>query len=1175
MSFSLVTPQVTLARNAGALYNYGLGNELMASLASSNDINGLLNSIYTSSVGSAATSTVASTLVANLGITGPGVAAAQAYVVAQLNPVAVSGRGKAINDILMAFSSLTDDATYGAAAKAWNAKVANAVAYAAMAGSKDTTFAEAVPPTSEAPSFKLTASSAEVNEGGTAVFTLSTKGVPAGSVFNYVLNGATGADVTGGSVTGSATVGSDGKALIGFSFANDATTEGDEKFTLSVAGQTADVTVKDTSLSPSVPIALTVSTDSAVGTDQADAFTAPSIQAANTFTALDNLDGKAGVDTLAVSYTGAFVMPGGIKVANIEQVAISSNAGVTLDTSSNFSGMTNLTVTGSGAVTVTTGSTVDAFVVNSTPAGQQTTVDGGKAVTVNVQGSLAAGDAINIGATSAPKGAVSVSLGASIAGAAASAPVTVKGGATVEVNNTIANSTTAGNATGGAITVTGTADTTSVSVIQSNSAGSSAAQAVAVIAAAVANVTDAVTAVGGLAPSTVTINDAKAAAGTGSTIKAVTLKNYGTTTITTGALESLTLSAGGKDNQNLDIASGALTVTDNSPAPTGKVLALNLGGGRLGNITANTYETINANMAVNTRIGTLADTQLKTLNIDGTGQLRAGGVPATLTAINLKSATAAFRGDISGTAMLSFDGTISTAVNNVTVNAAVQTFTGGSGDDKATTSVVPTKILDGGAGTDTFSFGGSASGLTTTTAPNVKNFEIYEAAAAAGVGTTKMSNFTNSTFAKIVSASNSGTNTFTDVKAGTPLTISTASTSLANVATNTTTSGTHVYQTSDFTGAAGSVTVTLAGVAPNTAGSSGTAGSTHTALTLQDATGSVGIGTVNFVSDASVTGGFHTITTLTDPNMFALNISGTGGVVITNHTNTGGSLAIKDTHSGTGASSITTLTAANLASLSYDGTANYNIGTIAGNTATTVTISNTNLSTASGLLTIGGLVNGTATTVFLNGAVALTGTFAAATKVVGPTNNANNTITAGGAAGATVTLGNGTNIVTGGVGPDTITLGTGASSVTGLAGGDTITFGAGHTGSASIVYTAAAETAQGTVANGTTIVSAAAGYDVVSGLRGGDTINLTALGQTFSTTIGTAIATTPNESVNMIRGNWNNLTGYFTASSTGADTLVQWDSNPVLATDTTESIVLVGFANVASSVTAGGVITLG
>lgn len=105
------------------------------------------------------------------------------------------------------------------------------------------------------------------------------------------------------------------------------------------------------------------------------------------------------------------------------------------------------------------------------------------------------------------------------------------------------------------------------------------------------------------------------------------------------------------------------------------------------------------------------------------------------------------------------------------------------------------------------------------------------------------------------------------------------------------------------------------------------------------------------MSDASVTAGVHTITTLTNPNMANLNISGTGAVVITALTDTQGSLAISDTHTGSGASAITTLTAANLASLQYSGSQAFTINTIAANTAATVTVTNANTSPTYGQLT--------------------------------------------------------------------------------------------------------------------------------------------------------------------------------------------------------------------------------
>lgn len=324
------------------------------------------------------------------------------------------------------------------------------------------------------------------------------------------------------------------------------------------------------------------------------------------------------------------------------------------------------------------------------------------------------------------------------------------------------------------------------------------------------------------------------------------------------------------------------------------------------------------------------------------------------------------------------------------------------------------------------------------------------------------------------------------------------------------------------------------------------------------------------------------LTTLTNPNMANLNISGTGAVVITALTDTQGSLAISDTHTGSGASAITTLTAANLASLQYSGSQAFTINTIAANTAATVTVTNANTSPTYGQLTIGAWTNATATKVYLNGAVATTGTFAnaALTRVWGSTNDSDNNITAAGAGAKSIILGNGNNTVVSGAGSDTITLGTGANTVTGAAGGDTITFAAGHTGVSTVVIAAAGDTSTGAITSGSTVVSAATGYDIVSGLRAGDKIDLTALTADAYTVAATAIVTSgiltggTNGDIAIVRGNWNSSTGYFTTSATGADSVVQWDTDGTGAGTNVASIVLVGFVNTGSTSTNDGLITL-
>lgn len=100
--------------------------------------------------------------------------------------------------------------------------------------------------------FVLTASAAAVDEGDAVTFTLATENVDAGSTFNYEITGVSGDDI-GSSLTGSVTLDSNGEAIINVGTVADEITEGEETLTLSVAGETADVTVNDTSLTPPPP----------------------------------------------------------------------------------------------------------------------------------------------------------------------------------------------------------------------------------------------------------------------------------------------------------------------------------------------------------------------------------------------------------------------------------------------------------------------------------------------------------------------------------------------------------------------------------------------------------------------------------------------------------------------------------------------------------------------------------------------------------------------------------------------------------------------------------------------------------------------------------------------------------------------------------------------------------
>ena len=132
---AFITDTVAIQRFAIGLFNVRVGSVTMAQVdkqIANSSFGATLNSVYDANFGGMTTSAVAKLLVANLGITGTGVAGAEAYVVGALN-AAPTARGEAVNKILSLFSGLTNDATYGAAAQAFNANLDAAAAYSGAA----------------------------------------------------------------------------------------------------------------------------------------------------------------------------------------------------------------------------------------------------------------------------------------------------------------------------------------------------------------------------------------------------------------------------------------------------------------------------------------------------------------------------------------------------------------------------------------------------------------------------------------------------------------------------------------------------------------------------------------------------------------------------------------------------------------------------------------------------------------------------------------------------------------------------------------------------------------------------------------------------------------------------------------------------------------------------------
>lgn len=230
------------------------------------------------------------------------------------------------------------------------------------------------------PTYVLKASSATVDEGGTAVFTLETTNVAAGSQFNYLITGVNSADVSGGQMTGVATVGADGKALISVNLVADAKTEGLETLVVGVAGQSASVDVNDTSAAAAEQTSFTVS--------------AADIAAANAQSVPVTVNvGNTGTRTVTIQSDGASPAQGVIINGDANTTITSGASGDTLVVSGNGdnsistgAGADNVTIYGSGNNTINVGTGNDTVVSS---AGNDLVIVG--------SGDLKAGDSINTG----------------------------------------------------------------------------------------------------------------------------------------------------------------------------------------------------------------------------------------------------------------------------------------------------------------------------------------------------------------------------------------------------------------------------------------------------------------------------------------------------------------------------------------------------------------------------------------------------------------------------------------------------------------------------------------------------------------------------------------------------------------------------------------------------------
>lgn len=420
---------------------------------------------------------------------------------------------------------------------------------------------------------------------------------------------------------------------------------------------------------------LTAGIDNLTGTAADDTFNALDTTAATpaaTLSAMDKINGGAGNDTLNIVSASAINTTSitGLSVTNVENINITSGAAITANTSS-WTGATALaSATSAAAQTLTAAATTNITATTSAAAANNIAVNGGNNVSVTNTGSSTG--TITIGGTTAAAGDVVVSSTTGSTGGVTMGAIGVTGGKSVTV------STAGGNAvnttdTLAAVTVTGNANTTAVTVTQAPAATAAAASGT-------------VAGVRGIVNGAVTITDVNNGSATlAGTISAVTLNSFGAATINSGALTSLTLSGKGT---SAAVTMGSLTT------PVVTALGLNVSGlATTGAVTTPTVTTLNINSTgTASTVASLVAADAKTINVAGDAKFTAtANTTGAVTAINVTNTG----GAVFGTAI-----------------GADVTFTGGAGDDGVVLSNAFTKAISMGAGNDTVTYGGAASTTT-------------------------------------------------------------------------------------------------------------------------------------------------------------------------------------------------------------------------------------------------------------------------------------------------------------------------------------------------------------------------------------------------------------------------------------------------------------------------------
>jgi hypothetical protein len=953
--------------------------------------------------------------------------------------------------------------------------------------------------------------------------------------------------------------------------------------------------------------ALTTSIDNFTGTSGNDTFNAvPATGGIATFGSLDSINGGGGNDTLIVTSAGALDLStaAGATVSNIENVTLAAAGTITANVSS-FTGVNELIVSSAAGSVITAGASTNVTEAGSIAA---TSITGGKNVTVvhkvagNVAVINAAGD-VNVNST---VGTVSVTGAAGAVTIAAKGDITGSGkvftgsalGATAYADK-IAHRN-ASTAAGDAVTFAGwdvddadamvvaltalnadlalaTSITTNneitrdavidgvISVTQKvaiDAAFSAAINAPAVDAAAALAAARAATAAidaplltAAVAAQAAAVSAESLAVSAASPISAVyaadlvALNDNVAANIAINASSKVMTSATLSGNY---LAAGNSTITDTSTL-SNVLTSVSLANGGAAVLNGNAIATVSMKdyfKSVTINNGTL--NHALTLNLDNVGGTGTTVTDLSATTLNVNTATASsailntgsatsvkFAGAGSMTvvaagssfaATAAFDASAATGAVSLTVGAT-QSFIGGAGNDAVTTgALAQTTTLDGGAGTDRLVLTNNANFAGAAAA----KFVGFETLQLNGTVSADVTAFTGSTFTGVVLNNGVKVIGLNAAQAGN-ITVRASGTYEIGVAGATTVGQLDTVKLIVSDGSSGVSTVTL--TTPNLAG----------------------VEVLNLTASDNVI-----INTLTSATALTnINIDGSKEVSITTGAIPLNVNTVIDAHAATGAVTVNA-TGALANGLKIIGSGS-GVNTLTGNAFASVLVGGQNDDTLTGGVGSDVITSGNGNNTIVGGAGA-----GGDTVLVG---NGQNSITLDGTGAATVTAGNGFNVITTGAGNDKIIVGTGGNDINAGAGGDIITFGAHVAGVVdSISYTTATETFAGSFVSGVTPLNATLnGIDVVTGMHAGDIINIGAFGFAAGVTIGAGAAA--DNGVSLIKGTYNATTHIFTASLTGTDAVLQFDTNAANATVDLNSIVLVGFTG---TVAAGvdGVLTL-